>query len=99
MTNSRYPALRGSIVTFLATVYPERVEELSIAQIKYEYYEYQDIMKALQYLVDRGYIERTCERHPARVYQKIRFYRARAEGIDLVQGITVDPGVLVEEEV
>ena len=41
---------RGSILMFLVEVYPERVEELSIAQIKYEYYEYSDILKGARLL-------------------------------------------------
>ena len=95
---SRSPVLRGSILAFLAAVYPERVEELSIAGIKFEYYKYQDVLKALEYLVDRKYVERTCERHPAKLHETVRFYRASPPGIDLVDGTATDAGVRVEED-
>lgn len=99
VTPSRHAVLRGSILMFLVEVYPERVEELSIAQIKYEYYEYSDILKALAYLTDRGYVAREENPHPARPTKKVRMYRATSKGIDLVDGIFIDPGVLVEKEV
>ena len=97
-TLSRHPVLRGSILTFLVEVFPERVEELSIAQIKYEYYEYSDIIRALGYLVDRGYLDREETPHPARPRQKVRLYRSTSKGIDLIEGTIVDPGVAIEKE-
>lgn len=99
ITPSRSPVLRGSILQFLAEVYPERVEELSVAQIKYEYYHYSDILKALEYLVDRGYLDRDEQPHPARAHEKVRLYRATSKGIDLVEGTTGDPGVVVDRGV
>lgn len=99
VTPSRHAVLRGSILMFLVEVYPERVEELSIAQIKYEYYEYSDILKALAYLADRGYVDKDESPHPARPTKKVRMYRATSKGMDVVEGTTTDPGVLVEKEV
>ncbi|MFA7108388.1 MAG: hypothetical protein WC162_04520 [Sphaerochaetaceae bacterium] len=98
-TPSRHAVLRGSILTFLVEVFPERVEELSIAQIKYEYYEYSDIIKALNYLVDRGYITKEEIPHPARPKQKVKLYRSTSKGIDLVECTTEDLGVVIEKEV
>nr|WP_319473046.1 hypothetical protein [uncultured Sphaerochaeta sp.] len=95
-TQSRHPALRGSILQFLVEVYPERVEELSIVQIKYEYYHYADIIKALEYLADRGYLDKEEKDHPARLHEKVRLYRATSQGIDLVEGTTTDAGVCTE---
>lgn len=95
-TQSRHPALRGSILQFLVEVYPERVEELSIVQIKYEYYHYSDIIRALEYLADKGYLDKDEKDHPARIHEKVRLYRATSQGIDLIEGTTKDAGVCVE---
>jgi len=98
-TQARHPVLRGSILAFLVEVYPERVEELSIVQIKYEYYKHCDIIRALEYLVDRGYLDREEHDHPAKPYDKVKFYRATSHGIDLTEGTTSDKGVFVERGV
>jgi hypothetical protein len=81
----------------MAAVYPEQVEEETIIRIKYQYYEPGDIRRALEYLVDRSYIDRTIRQHPAQPEKKIRFYKILPAGVDLVDGVTGDPGVVVEE--
>lgn len=97
MIHSRHPVLRGSILSFMAAVYPEQVEEETIIRIKYQYYEPGDIRRSLEYLVDRSYIDRTIHKHPAQPEKKVRFYKILPAGVDLIDGVASDPGVVVEE--
>ena len=98
MVKSRFPILRGSILMFLSAVYPEQVEEETIVKMKYQFYEPADIRKALEYLVGREYIERIERKHPAYPEKKVRFYKIIPCGVDVVEGVTADPAVLVDEE-
>ena len=97
MIQSRRPVLRGSILMFLSAVYPEQVEEESIIKIKYQYYEPSDIRKALEYLVDSNHIERITHKHPAHIGKMVKFYKILPSGVNLADGVSTDPGVIVEE--
>lgn len=83
---------------FLSAVYPEQVEEETIIKMKYQFYEPKDIRKALEYLIGKEYIERTEKRHPAYPDRHVKFYKILPGGVDVVDNVTTDPAVLVDEE-
>lgn len=90
--------LRGNILDFLKYTYPDKVDERSIVGSLYVYNDYDDIIGALAYLVDKGYIERTEVPHPYKSVEKIRMYKISPAGIDLLDGTTTDPAVTVISE-
>lgn len=93
----RQNELRGKLLTFLAHVYPEKVEEMAVVGVFYEYHETDDITKALEYLVDKGMVIREEKPHPYRERKTVKLYRISAAGIDLNDGTATDPGVTVVE--
>lgn len=93
--------LRGLILEFLYTIYPDKVAEGSIKSAFYQYYRYVDIEKALAFLTDSAYIEKIEKRHPVYKKRKIVFYQIKVKGIALSEGNADDPCIVVvdhEEE-
>jgi len=91
-------ALRGQILDFLKRIYPREIEELGIISVFYQYYTDKDIRQSLQYLADKGYVEKKELPHPYHRRKKVYLYRITATGIDLIEGTIHDEGVLFEEE-
>lgn len=89
--------LRGKLITFLAHIYPEKIEEMSVVGVFYEYHESDDIIKALAYLVDKGFVHLFELPHPYRERKTVRLYQISASGIDLADGTVTDPGVMIVE--
>lgn len=85
--------LRGKILAFLAHIYPEKAEEQTIISIYYQYHKFDDIKQALEYLTDKGYVQRYEYPHPYKIGEKVRLYKITPDGIDVHQGIKDDPGV------
>jgi DNA-binding PadR family transcriptional regulator len=90
-------ALRGYILDFLKRIYPAEVEELNVIATFYEYWTEQQIKRALAYLVDKGYIEKTERKHPVLPRRKLHFYRLTAKGIDLLERTVEDNGIITPE--
>jgi hypothetical protein len=90
--------LRGQLLDFLKRIYPRNIEELGIISVFYEYYRDKDIRQSLQYLVDKGYVEKEERKHPYRRREKVSFYKISAKGIDLIEGTIDDAGVILEDE-
>jgi hypothetical protein len=90
--------LRGQLLDFLKRIYPRNIEELGIISVFYEYYRDKDIKQSLQYLVDKGYVEKEERKHPYRRREKVSFYKISAKGIDLIEGTIDDAGVILEDE-
>ncbi len=90
--------LRGQILDFLKRIYPRDIEEIGIISVFYEYHRDKDIRQSLQYLVDKGYVEKRVVKHPYRKRQKVAFYKITANGIDLLEGTVEDAGVVLEDE-
>jgi len=90
--------LRGQLLDFLRRIYPKEIEELGIISVFYEYYRDRDIRQSLQYLVDKGYVEKEERKHPYRRRDKLCFYKITAKGIDLLEGTIDDAGVVLEDE-
>ncbi len=91
-------ALRGQLIDFLKRIYPREIEELAIISVFYQYYTDRDIKQALQYLVDKGYVEKKEVPHPYHRRKTVRLYRITAHGIDLIEGTVHDDGIVLEEE-
>jgi hypothetical protein len=89
----RQNQLRGKILAFLEHIYPDRADEHTIISVYYQYHKYDDIIQALEYLVDRGYVHRQEYPHPYRINEFVRLYKIMPDGIDVRQGMKIDPGV------
>lgn len=90
--------LRGQILDFLRRVGMRDVEEISIIEVFYRLYTVTEIKESLVYLHDKGYIVRSEMDHILNRRQKKVFYRITASGIDLLDNIKKDPGVVVPDE-
>lgn len=90
-------ALRGHLLKFLFRVYPKEIEELSIISVFYQYYSDIEIKKALQYLADKGYVEKRVEPFPGFHRRKLHLYKITAKGIDVIEGTCRDEGLIFEE--
>ncbi len=88
-------ALRGEILDFLHRVSPRPIDELTIISVFYQYYKDKDIINALYYLVDRGYVKMIEEPHMYKPREKMRFYVITADGIDILDLTKQDNGIVV----
>lgn len=86
--------LRGQILDFLRRVGMRDVEEITIIEVFYRLYTVTEIKESLIYLTDKAYIMRTEMEHPLNRRQKKVFYRITAKGIDLLDGVIKDAGVI-----
>ena len=91
-------ALRGQILDFLKRIYPREMDELAIISVFYQYYTDKQIRQTLQYLVDKGYVEKKEADHPYKRRSKLVFYRLTAKGIDLIEKTISDEGIILPEE-
>lgn len=88
--------LRGHILIFLNTINPESISRESIMQTFFEYWEYDDLMQALQYLVDGGYAEEKKLPSPfGTAFDKLHSYKITKKGVDLCDLTISDDGVFV----
>ncbi len=90
-------ALRGQLIDFFKKIYPKDIEELAIISVFYQYHKDNEIRQSLQYLVDKGYIEKKEVEHPYKRRHKLTFYRLTAKGIDLYENTITDDGVILPE--
>jgi len=88
--------LRGKILDLLKKVYPDGVDEISIISILYQYHKTEDVKASLEYVVDKGYVERKQQPHPFMEHSIVRWYKLKPHGIDLLEGtIDSDSGILI----
>lgn len=88
--------LRGQLLLFLEHVNPYQISRESIYETFYEYWQTEDILQALQYLVDSGYIEEKVNPSPfGTAFDKIHNYRITKKGVDLCDLTITDEGVHV----
>ncbi len=88
--------LRGNLLQFLCTIYPHPISRESVYETFFEYWETDDILKALQYLVDKGYLEETRLKSPfGSAFERIHNYRLTAKGQDLYDQSITDDGIHV----
>lgn len=88
--------LRGQILVFLGHVNPYPISRESIYETLYEYWQTEDILQALQYLVDGGYVEEKVIESPfGSAFDKIHNYRITKKGVDLCDLTITDEGVHV----
>ena len=91
--------IRGKIIEFLHHIYPEGADQRSLVSCFYEYHKYDDIVQALEYLADKGYISRKEFPHPYKKNERVSLYKLTANGMDLYEGTIVDPAVpIIAEE-
>ncbi len=87
-------ALRGTLLDFLKHLYPEGGEIGSINAVFYQYHRIDDISEALEYLADKGYIQKKEIPHPYKKQEVVRWFKILPKGIDLIDGnIPHDPGI------
>ncbi len=89
--------LRGFLLKFLEKVYPENISRESIFETFYEYWQTDDMMDELQYLVEKGYVDEHITKSPFLSFNLIHNYKLTAMGKDLLDGTIEDPGVYVKE--
>ncbi|MEL5719148.1 hypothetical protein [Treponema pedis] len=88
--------LRGELIKFLCTVYPDGIPEQVIVRSFYEYNEHQVIISSLEYLTEKGYAEKKEIAHPYKERESVRWFKITAKGIDLIEGnIEDDAGVSI----
>lgn len=88
--------LRGQILLFLGSVNPYPISRESIYQTFYEYWQVEDVLQALQYLVDGGYAaERSMDSPFGSAFDKMHNYRITKKGVDLCDMTIADEGVNV----
>lgn len=94
-------ALRGAILQMMKNISPTQAEENAIVAAYYQYYKPVEIRRALVYLVDSGYLEKTKDPHPYLRLEKITRYKITPKGINLLEGDANDVGIVVfdDEEV
>ena len=91
-------SLRGIILKFLGEVYPHMALEIDLLDMFHEDWTVKTIQQALQYLVDKGYVERIDKPLRFLQFEKKIFYKLTPKGVDLLEGVVEDPGVLVERQ-
>jgi hypothetical protein len=87
--------LRGAILQMMKNISPTTAEENAIVAAYYQYYKPLEIRRALQYLVDSGYLERTKAPHPFLRLEKISTYKISPKGINVLEGDAADVGIVV----
>lgn len=90
--------LRGAILQMMKNINPTTAEENAIIAAYYQYYKPIEIRRALQYLVDSGYLDRTRAPHPFLRMEKISTYRISPKGINVLEGDAQDVGIAVFDE-
>ena len=91
--------LRGKILALLKKMYPDGVDEITVISVLYQYHRTEDIQASLEYVMDKGYIERKQQPHPFKERAVVRWYKLKPKGMDLLEGnIDADPGILVQQE-
>lgn len=86
--------LRGQLVKFLHSIYPDGIPENVIVHAFYEYNKQQEIVSALEYLCEKNYVEKKEIAHPYKERDFVRWFKITANGIDLIEGnIPQDAGV------
>lgn len=90
--------LRGDVLQFVYNVAPTKVKESSITSAYYQYYNFKDIQRAIQYLVDKKYMDVHEILSPTSTMKKDRFYTVTADGMLIVEKTKDDIGVMIEEE-
>lgn len=88
--------LRGQILLFLEHINPYPISRDSIYESLYEYWQTEDILQALQYLIDSGYVEEKAIPSPfGKAFDKLHTYRITKAGVDLCDQTKTDEGVHV----
>ncbi len=92
----RQNQLRGKILAFLKYLYPDRIDEDGIVSVYYQYYKYDNIKQAIEYLIDKKYISRKKTVHPYKTGRFIKLYKIMPAGIDILEGTATDNGISPE---
>ncbi len=94
----RENSLRGKLLEFLNDIYPEGADSRSILSIFFEYHKAEDLDRSLEYLTAKEYITRKQVPHPYKKNEHVTIYKITPEGINLMDGLTADPGVAIVPE-
>lgn len=94
----RVKILRGYILQFLYTIYPAQTEEIIIIETFYRDWKVGEIKKSLQYLTDKGYIEKKEHPNPLNRFEKLTTFKISPKGVDLVEKQISDASVILPEE-
>lgn len=91
--------LRGRLLGLLKDVYPEGLEQTMIIGVFYQDEKVDNIIRELEYLTDKGYIQQKKTPHPYKQNRFIINYKISPTGIDLCEGsITCEPGIIIPVE-
>lgn len=90
--------VRGKILALLKKVYPDGADEITIVSVLYQYHKTEDVYAALEYVVDKDYVEKKQQPHPFTEREYVRWYKLKPKGIDLLEGnADPDPGILIQQ--
>lgn len=89
--------LRGDILQMIYESKVAKVKGSAIKSAYYQYYSYQDIDRAIQYLVDRSYLDQELVRSPISSRSE-EFYSLSADGMLIVEGSLSDKGITIDTE-
>jgi hypothetical protein len=96
MPEVKQNALRGIILEFLKTLYPDGADRRMIISTLYQYHKVDDIVESAEYLVDKGYATKKELPHPYKRQDVVCIYKISVFGIDLMDGnLKSDPGVTI----
>lgn len=89
--------MRGDILQFLYGIAPSKAKESSITKAYSEYYPYKDLLRAIHYLREAGYIH--LEEIPNPSTDNLEsFYVISSEGMCIVERTKTDVGITIATE-
>lgn len=89
--------LRGLVLYFLFNIYPCDISKVSVYKSFYQYWQTEQVDKALAYLQDKGYVIKSSRKDPfGGPFDMIENWEISSKGIDLCEGTIKDEGVLSE---
>jgi hypothetical protein len=89
--------LRGLVLYFLYNIYPCNIAKVSVYKSFYQYWQTDQIDRALAYLEDKGYVVKDSHKDPfGEPFEVTENWQISSKGIDLCERTIQDDGVLAE---
>jgi hypothetical protein len=89
---------RGQILDYLNRIYPAQTSGINVVGVFYEYFKDTEIRRSLQFLTDKGYVEKTTVHHPIKRGKSEDHYKITPSGIEIIEGTKTDPSIVLEAD-